>query len=350
MPSGPCASAAIPSFLPRFPFRTAVLAGLWIGALISGAIGTQAAEEAASLDDLLAAVVQIESEIPAKARTADVLGTERDGSGVVIGADGLILTIGYLVLEARQVTVITHDGQRMPASVVGYDPYTGFGLVRSLKPIAAKPPAFGNSSALKREDPLLVVSGAEGEGGRIQSAILVSSRTFAGYWEYLLEQALFTSPPVNTYAGAALFDRNLKLVGIGSLFVRDATDGMEIPGNMFVPIDAAGPVLPNLIRHGRAPGPARPWMGVNVIELFDHVLITRVNPESPADRAGLRPGDIVVEVAGKPVASMEQMYRALWALGNAGVSVPLKVLQKNALRELRVQSVDRHLYYRSAAD
>ena len=316
----------------------------------AGAAEPRAAEEAATLDDLLAAVVHIETEISAKARTAEVLGTAREGSGVVISKDSLILTIGYLILEARQVTVTTQDGRRGPAAVVGYDPYTGFGLIRSLKPIAAKPAAFGKSSALKPEDPLLVVHGDVDGTERVQSAVLVSSRTFAGYWEYLLEGALFTSPPVEAHAGAALFDRNLKLVGIGSLFVRDASEGMELPGNMFVPIDAVVPVLPELIRQGRAGGPARPWLGVIVTEVLEHVLITRVNPESPAALAGLHAGDIVVEVAGKPVTSMETLYRAVWGLGAAGVSVPMKVLQRSSLRDLQVKSQDRHNYYKSAAD
>jgi S1-C subfamily serine protease len=309
-----------------------------------------AADEASSVDELLAAVVHIEAEIPPNARTAELLGTSREGSGVVIDKDGLILTIGYIILEARQITVTAQGGRRVPAAFVGYDPYTGFGLIRSLKPITAKPPAFGKSSALKREDPLLIVNSRGDESERVQSAVLVSTRTFAGYWEYLLESALFTSPPVEAHAGAALFDRNLKLVGIGSLYVHDASDGMELPGNMFVPIDAAAAVLPELIRQGRAGGPARPWLGVTLTELFEHVLITRVNPESPAALAGLNAGDIVVELAGKPVTSMETMYRALWGLGAAGVPVPLKVLQRNVLRDLRVQSRDRQTYYRSAAD
>jgi S1-C subfamily serine protease len=338
--------------LPLWRGIRALSAVLGLACLLAGVLATplHAAEEPYSVDDLLAAVVHIEADIPPAARTAEVLGTSREGSGVVIAKDGLILTIGYLILEARQVTVTTQDGKRQPASVVGYDPYTGFGLLRSLKPIAAKPPAFGKSAALKTEDPLLVVNSASEDAERVQSAVLVSSRTFAGYWEYLLEGALFTSPPVRGHAGAALFDRNLKLVGIGSLFVRDASEGMDLPGNMFVPIDAAGPVLPELIRNGRAGGPARPWLGVTLTELYDHVLITRVNPDSPAAVAGLHAGDIVVEVAGKPVASMESLYRVVWGLGSAGVAVPMKVLQRSTLRDLHVQSRDRQSYYKSAAD
>jgi S1-C subfamily serine protease len=342
---------------------SAGLRGLWRGfaaggaalallgaASAAGAPEPRAADEAVTLDDLLAAVVHVEAEIPGKARTAEILGTQRAGSGVVISKDGLILTIGYLILEARQVTVTTQDGRRVPAAVVGYDPYTGFGLIRGLKPIAAKPAAFGKSSAIRPEDPLLVIHGDVEGLERVQSAVLVSSRTFAGYWEYLLEGALFTSPPVEAHAGAALFDRNLKLVGIGSLYVRDATEGMELPGNMFVPIDAAVALVPELIRQGRAGGPARPWLGVIVTELYEHVLITRVNPEGPAALAGLHAGDIVVEVAGKPVTSMETLYRAVWGLGAAGVAVPMKVLQRSTLRELHVKSQDRQAYYRSAAD
>jgi S1-C subfamily serine protease len=324
---------------------------LWALALAWAAAPAARAESesspGASVDDLLAAVVKLEAHIPPTARSAGILGTARAGSGVLIGEDGLILTIGYLILEASEVRVTVQDGTRLPAAVVGYDPNTGFGLVRALRPIAAKPTQLGHSSALKREDPVLIVLGSGEE--RVQSAIIVSRRVFAGYWEYLLERALFTSPPVEQFAGAALFDKELRLVGIGSLFVRDAAEGMELPGNMFVPIDEARAILPDLVRSGRSSAPARPWLGVLLAELYEHVFITRINPEGPAERAGLNVGDIVIEVAGKPVSSLEALYRELWKLGNAGIMVPLKVLQRNKLVDVQVRSIDRQSYYRGAA-
>lgn len=336
--------------VPVFRLRcVALLLGLAVLAAVLATPVRAQGQDNPTIEELLSAVVKLDTRVPQSARTAALLGTERQGSGVVVGKDGLIVTIGYLILEADRVDVTLQDGTRIPATVVGYDPYSGFGAVRALKPIAAQPLKLGRTSALRREDPVLVVQGGPGDE-RVHSAVVVSRRVFAGYWEYLLERALFTSPPVEGFAGAALFDKDLKLVGIGSLFVRDASEGMELPGNMFVPVDDLGALLPDLVKLGRSSAPARPWLGVLFGEMFDHVVITRVNPDGPAERAGLRAGDIVVEVAGRPVSSMEGLYRDLWALGNAGMTVTLKVLQGHRLNELAVRTIDRQLYYRSAAN
>jgi len=234
-----------------------------------------------TIEDLLEAVVALESRIPPSARTARILGTERQGSGVVIGGEGLILTIGYLILEAERVEVTLQDGTRLPAAVVGYDPNSGFGVVRTLKPVAARPPRLGQAAALRREDPVLIVVGGPGDE-RVHSAVVVSRRVFAGYWEYMLERALFTSPPVESYAGAALFDKDLRLVGIGSLVVRDASEGADLPGNMFVPVDELGALLPES-------GEARALLGAGAA-LAGRVAGGAVRPRGGDARESGKPG------------------------------------------------------------
>jgi S1-C subfamily serine protease len=175
---------------------------------------------------------------------------------------------------------------------------------------------------------------------------VVAKRKFAASWEYLLDTAIFTSPPTMQWAGAALVSREGKLLGIGSLYVRETAEGAQAPGNMFVPIDLLKPILPDLIEKGRRSGPARPWMGLATEELHGHLMVTRVSPDGPADRAGIRDGDIVVGVGREPVTSQEEFYRKVWALGAAGVEVPLKVLQGVDMRDLRLRSIDRFQYFK----
>lgn len=298
-------------------------------------------------DDVLATVVRIEVKVPPSARSASTLGTERRGHGVVIGEDGLIVTIGYLVQEASEIQVTGASGKPLSATLVGYDYESGFGLVRTAIPMAVKPIELGESSELAERQQVLIA----GYGGykAATAAVVVSRRTFAGYWEYLLENAIFTSPPISEFGGAALIGGDGRLVGIGSLYVGDAFRGGDraIPGNMFVPIDRLKPILADLIKHGRPQTPAKPWLGLTSEEHRGRVFITRVAPDSPAAKIGLQSGDIVLAVGGERVRDLESLYRRIFAVGPAGTAIPLKVLQGQEIIEFRVPSADRYAYLRN---
>ncbi|MEE8435706.1 MAG: S1C family serine protease [bacterium] len=299
----------------------------------------------ATLEEISRSLVHLRAEIPASARTAKFLGQRREGNGVVIGDKGLILTIGYLILEANRIEVVTHQGKTFPARVVGYDPNSGFGLLSANVPLGVPALALGDSNRLAVKDPALVITaGKEDPIGAVQ---VVSVRTFAGYWEYLLEGAIFVSPPRRNYAGAALVDKTFHLVGIGSLFVQDSLrKGGKLPGNMFVPINRIKPVLSALIRTGGPGTPPKPWLGVNVAEQFGRLIVTRVSRDGPASASGLAAGDIILEIAGKKVDTLERFFRELWRQGKPGVSVRLKVLQGNTVKSVSVKSRDRSLHYR----
>lgn len=295
--------------------------------------------------EIAAAVLGVRSEVPAEARTADTLGRRRSGTGVVIDASGLVLTIGYLVLEAAAVDLYGADGRRVPAEIVGYDHDSGFGLVRATEPLGVEPVPLGRSGEVPVGEPLLVLS-RDGElSGR--EAKLASRREFAGYWEYLLPDALFTTPPHAAWAGAALIDRQGRLVGIGSLMVGDAVaEEVESPGNMFVPVDALKPILADLMTLGRRDGPARPWVGVYAQDGGGSVVVRGVADGGPAGNAGLRPGDVLLAVGGGRVGTLAELYRGIWGLGAAGVAVPLRVMRANRVFELSVPSVDRTRWLR----
>lgn len=296
-------------------------------------------------DKLFGAIVKVDSRSVPDARSADTLGTEREGSGVVIGSDGLVLTIGYLVLEADDVKVTDAKGRVFPARVVGYDHVSGFGLVRTLVPLDATPIPLGDSGKATEHEPVMIASA----GGRDAASFawIVSKRPFTGNWEYRLDYALFTSPPTTNWSGAALIDRDGKLLGIGSLIVREATTGdPKIPGNVFVPIDLLKPILADLVRQGHRAGPARPWIGLAADEVQGHLFVTRVSPDGPADRAGVAVGDIILGVGADPVRTQDEFYARMWSNRKAGDEVPLKVLKGVDVSEIKVRSMDRLEYLR----
>ena len=289
----------------------------------------------------LDAVVGVRAVIPEDAHTAEVLGTQRAGSGVVIAADGLVLTIGYLILEAIETEVLLAGERVVPAEVVAYDYDTGFGLLRALGPLGIAPIALGRSAELGERDEVLVAG--FGSPQPVIGAVVVSRRDFAGYWEYLLPDAIFTAPPHPAFGGAALIGRDGRLLGIGSLVVGDAAEpNVHLPGNMFLPIDALEPIFEELLEHGRSRAPPRPWLGLYSEDLRGRVFVNRVAPGGPAARAGIAEHDIIVAVGGEPVRGMADFYRKLWALGPAGVAVPLTLLTAEGIKETTVESADRY--------
>lgn len=296
-------------------------------------------------EDVLTSVVKIRAEVPADARTARFLGTRREGNGVVIDSDGLVLTIGYLILESSGAEIVLPGGRAVPATFVAYDHDTGFGLLRATEPLRIKALELGDSAALKLREPVLVA----GHGGRAGAigAYVVSRRVFAGYWEYMVEDAIFTSPPHPNFGGAALIGSDGKLVGIGSLIVPDAVEpNVNFPGNMFVPIDALKPILGDLLSTGRSSVGPRPWLGLYSQEVQGRLFVTRVPSDGPAYKAGVRKGDMVLAVAGKAIGSLADFYRRVWAIGKAGALVPLTILHGNVPTVVKVESIDRYDWLR----
>ena len=288
-------------------------------------------------------VVKLSIKAVANARTADNLGAEREGTGLVFAEKGLILTIGYLILEAGSILVVAGDGRVYPATVVGYDHATGFGVLRAA--MDCRPLEVGNSAGVRELATMLVA--AHGGAGGASRACLVSRRRFTGWWEYMIDGGLFTAPPRFEHSGAGLLDADGRLVGVGSLWVSDALEvGAAFPGNMFVPIDLLKPLLDDLLSMGRRREPPRPWLGVYSEEVQGHVVVTRVLPESPAAIAGLARGDIILGVGGEAVGRQSEFYQRLWSSGDAGAPVVLHVLHKRSVRQLTVTSMDRMAFLR----
>ena len=302
--------------------------------------------DAADAAQTLSAVVRVRAKILPNARSGETLGLQREGSGVLV-REGYVATIGYLVIESEAIEVTGADGKSVPASLAAYDHASGFGLLKLLAPISGQPLPLGDSNTVVAREPALVAAYAGGEGNGLYLVQVVSRRAFSGSWEYLLEAAIFTYPPVMNWSGASLISAKGELLGLGSLMVGDAAGtGTQVPGNMFVPAELLKSRLEELIAGGRAAGPARPWLGINTEEMRGRLFVTRVSPEGPADKAGLQSGDILIGVGNEEVSSLAEFYRKVWALGAAGVDVPLRVLQGVQLKELTLRSIDRIDYFR----
>ena len=294
------------------------------------------------LDAGLNSVVLLRAEIPEQAFTASILGTERAGYGVVIRDDGLILTIGYLITEAASIWLTTNQGVVVAGHPLAFDQATGFGLVLPLGRHGARAMERGSAAMVDVGDDVIVV----GQGGRAHAlkARLVARREFAGYWEYVLDEALFTAPAHPQWGGTALVGTDGRLLGIGSLLVQDreSLGGEAEEGNMFVPIDLLEPILDDLLKLGRCGGPPRPWLGLYAAEVQGQVVISGVADHGPAACAGVRAGDVVLELAGEQVFGTADLFRKLWRLGPAGVAVPLTLARKNEQVRLLARSVDRN--------
>ena len=324
---------------------------LWAFCLVSFALAVQAqaatapAPPAQAMIDALsranAAVVGVQVSVAEGARSAESLGKQRQGSGVVIGPDGLILTIGYLIMEAENIQIVTQDNKTLPAQAVAYDLATGFGLIKPLLPLRGIAPVpLGDTRDVTPGTVLMTATG--GEGGDVNMTQLVSQRPFSGYWEYFIESALFTSPPIENHSGAPLFNQRGELIGVGSLLVLDAMgDKRRFPGNMFVPVSLLKPILAELQQNGSSKLSRRPWLGLTSTEQGGRVQVLQVNKEGPAETAGLQPGDLVLAVDGAKVDSLESFYKKLWAHSEPDADVQLTVLQGADIKTIVLKATDR---------
>jgi S1-C subfamily serine protease len=297
------------------------------------------ARVSAALEDLARAVTRLRATVPENAFTAGILGSQRTGNGVVIGADGLTLTIGYLTTEATDVWLTNAAGREVAAHPLAQDQVTGFGLVLPLQPLGLPALRLGSSADLGIGDDVHILSTSEFAAP--QAAKVLARREFAGAWEYLLDDAIFVTPAHPHWSGAALVNAAGELVGLGSLLVREMISGEEVNANMFVPVDLLKPILGSLRHQGRAERQPRPWLGVYAVEITGRVYVTGVVDGGPAQSADIREGDVITQVADQDVNTLPEFYRRLWSVGPAGSGIPLTTVRGGTRMHLNVRSVDR---------
>ena len=291
---------------------------------------------------ILRSVVTVRSSIPEDAFTAATLGTRREGSGVVIRENGLVLTIGYLITEAEEVWLTSDDGHLLPAHALAYDQETGFGLVQALGQLRLPALDFGDAAKTKVGEPVVLADGI----GRSVQANIVAKQEFAGYWEYLLDEAIFSAPAHPSWGGAALVGADRKLLGIGSLRLQMSRNGETADINMAVPINLLPPILDDLITRGQVSKPPRPWLGAFSAESNGKVVVMSVAKGGPAAQASSRPGDVISDIRDGEVDGLADFYRKVWRSGPAGVEVPMRVVRDGRETWLRVKSADRSSFLR----
>lgn len=292
------------------------------------------------LNRVLSSIVGIRAHIPEDAFTASVLGTERAGNGVVISERGVILTIGYLVTEAETLWITDNRGRAVSGTVLGYDQETGFGLIQALGQLDLPAVELGDSDELKEGDPVIVA----GTGGRraAVNAQVIGIREFAGYWEYLLDQAIFTAPAHPNWGGTGLIGPDGRLLGIGSLFIQQSQGGSQpVDGNMVVPINLLKPVYEEMVSYGSPNRPPRPWLGLFGTEIEERLVVAGLTEGGPADQADVEAGDVIVKVDGKGVSTLAEFFRAVWAIGPSGSEIPITVVRDGERLDLTIQSIAR---------
>jgi len=297
-------------------------------------------DESMKIEPVLRSIVALRSSIPEDAFTAGALGTQREGSGVVIRDSGLVLTIGYLITEAEEVWLTRHDGRVVPGHALAYDQETGFGLVQALGDLDLPALEFGNAAEAKVGDDVVLADGS----GQYVEADIVARQEFAGYWEYLLDDAIFTAPAHPSWGGAALVSDDGKLLGIGSLRLQMSRGSEVADINMVVPIDLLPPILDDLVSRGRVDKPPRPWLGAFSAESNGEVIVMSVSEDGPAAKAGLRQGDVISDIRDGEVEGLGDFYRKLWASGPAGAEVPMRVVRDGRETWLRIKTADRSAF------
>ena len=299
-----------------------------------------------NIENTLSGLMTVKSQIPEQAMTASVLGQEREGHGVLIGENGLVLTIGYVISEAESIWLIDCENNAVEGHVVGYDQVTGFGLVQALGRLSGKVLELGDSDEVNvgRQ---MVLAGAGGKAASVDVTV-VEVREFAGYWEYLISGAIFTEPAHPEWGGTALLDQEGRVCGVGSLILQSEDDS-EPARNMVIPINLLKKVQDDLLAYGRRSSPPRPWMGWYVQDSASGPIVIGLVAGAPSMQAGVKPGDRVVAINGRKVSTINAMYREIWNTGEAGVSVNVAINRDADTRIVMVESIDRtNMLWRSA--
>jgi S1-C subfamily serine protease len=290
------------------------------------------------LEAVLPAVVSLKADIPASHPSSAVLGTDRYGSGVLVESTDIILTVNYVVLGAQSVSCTLVDGTTRNGKVVGQDFGSGIALVQIDSPVQRGLPARP-STELKLGDDCVIVAAAAENARRVSDGVVSSFARFDANWEYSLERSVMTTARNPGLGGAPLLDTLGRVVGIVSLDL-----GEVGRFTLAIPVDNFLDHRDDLLQHGRVSRPARAWVGLFCYTVQNHVVIAGLLPGSPAEIAGLKPGDVVLAIDDKEIGGRHDFYEALWSLP-PGCVVTLKIFRNNRVQQIGITTADAERFF-----
>jgi len=270
------------------------------------------------------------------------------GSGVIVRADGYVLTNNHVVEKADQIEVVLTDGRRAQAQVIGTDPDSDLAVLKIALPNLPVM-TLGDSSQLQVGDRVLAIGNPFGVGQTVTSGIVSAlGRNQLGINTF--ENFIQTDAAINPgNSGGALIDAGGNLIGINSAIYSRSGGSMGI--GFAIPVAAARQVMDSIIAQGRV---VRGWIGVESAELTPElaqtfglpkdarqgVIVTGVLARAPAAQAGIRPGDVIAQVAGQPVRGVPELLARIAALP-PGQSVRFQVQRQQQTLQLDVTPAQR---------
>ena len=288
---------------------------------------------------LLAVTAHVNARIPQSHSSAEILGTERMGSAVVVDPRGLVLTVNYVVMGARRLRITLSDGRRASAEIAAQDFESGLALLR-VQADALPVAPLGSSETLDRGAPVFAIGSVGPRERRVASGIVTDLGPFDAYCEYLLDRGIVSTATNPGFGGGPLFDMRGSVVGIVSLNLNEI--GRQ---SLAIPIECYTEHRAEFLRFGRVVSrPRRAWIGVFPHPVQEGLVVAGLVPKGPGDRGGLREGDVILRVDDEEVETRPALYAALWR-HRPGERVVLDVVRENRLHRVEVIGEDRAEFY-----
>jgi S1-C subfamily serine protease len=288
------------------------------------------------LEHVSRATVSIHVQVPPTHPSVMIgLGTDRRGTGALVSADGVIVTVNYMIMGAQDVIVTFASGEQVPGRVIARDFTTSLGLVKIGGTRLPHLDVVSSQTAALGQD-IFMISSMGAEKRCADTGIITYLGPFDAAWEFVLERCVcVTASALNIgLSGGPIVNSRGQLLAVSYLNFGDLVRPiLGIPGECFL----SG--RDELVRHGhRVSTPPRLWLGLLSYTLRDHVVIAGVMPGSPGEKAGIRQGDLVLSADGLEIHERKALYDAI-NRHRPGEQMRLKIMRNNQVHDLAIAAV-----------